>query len=120
MRIRDRVRSPIVRPMNDPRNTANPPSLSIAGFQDLIRERYFATDAARGSAGTFLWFSEEIGELAHAIARRERGDGDQNNLEEEFADVLAWLCTLANITGVDLTEAIEKKYLTDGGPEGTK
>lgn len=106
--------------MNDPRTDANPPALSIAAFQNLIREKYFATDSKRGPSGTFLWFAEEIGELAHAIARRERGDGDQSNLEEEFADVFAWLCTLANITGVDLTEAIEKKYLTDGGPEGTK
>ncbi len=100
--------------------TPQPPSLTFAEFQELIRSRYYATDSARGAGGTFLWFAEEIGELAHAIARRERGDGDQTNLEEEFADVLAWLCTLANITDVDLTRAIEKKYLIDGGPEGTK
>ena len=55
-----------------------------------------------------------------AIAERERGDGDDENLEEEFADVLAWLSTLANITGVDLTRAVERKYVESGGPEGTK
>ncbi len=94
--------------------------MSIAAFQQMIRERYFATDSARGPAGTFLWFTEEVGELAEAIARRERGDGDDRNLREEFADVIAWLATLANITDVDLTEAICEKYIDDGGPEGTK
>jgi NTP pyrophosphatase (non-canonical NTP hydrolase) len=92
----------------------------IAEFQQMIRERYFATDSARGAPATFLWFTEEVGELAHALARRERGDGDEDNLAEEFADVLAWLTTLANIAEVDLTEAVHRKYLHEGGPEGTK
>ncbi|MCA9296690.1 MAG: hypothetical protein KC983_09230 [Phycisphaerales bacterium] len=93
---------------------------TIADFQAMIRERYFATDNERGPARTFLWLTEEFGELAEAIAKRERGDGDDTNLREEFADVLAWLATLANITGVDLTEAIHEKYIADGGPTGTK
>ena len=92
----------------------------IHEFQELIRNRYHETDAARGPAGTFLWFTEEVGELAEAIARRERGDGDDANLQEEFADVMAWLATLANITDIDLTDAINGKYVVDGGPEGTK
>ena len=50
----------------------------------------------------------------------DRGDGDQDHLAEEFADVLAWLTTLANITDVDLTEAVRRKYIEGGGPEGTK
>lgn len=94
--------------------------MDIAAFQQLIRDRYHETDAARGVPGTFLWFSEEIGELAEALGHRERGDGDADNLEEEFADVLAWLTTLANITGVDLQRAIHRKYIADGGPAGTK
>jgi NTP pyrophosphatase (non-canonical NTP hydrolase) len=94
--------------------------MTIAEFQQLIRDRYYATDSARGAPATFLWFAEEFGELAQAIAEQQRGDGDVENLKEEFADVLAWLATLANITGVDLTEAINKKYLMDGGPKGVK
>ncbi len=94
--------------------------MSIAEFQQMIRDRYYASDSTRGIPGTFLWFAEEFGELAEALARRERGDGDQQNLEEEFADVLAWLATLANVADVDLTRAIERKYLRDGGPKGTK
>lgn len=94
--------------------------MNIAEFQQLIHERYYATDSARGSARTFLWFMEEVGELAEALAQRERGDGDDRELASEFADVLAWLTTLANINGVDLADAIERKYITGGGPEGTK
>lgn len=94
--------------------------MEIRDFQALIRERYFATDSARGPAKTFLWFSEEVGELAHALGRLEKGQPDRANLEEEFADVLAWLTTLANISGVDLEQAIRSKYLADGGPKGTK
>jgi len=94
--------------------------MRLAEFQQLIRDRYHATDADRGVPGTFLWFSEEVGELAEAFGRRERGDGDDENLREEFADVLAWLTTLANICEVDLEAAIREKYLTDGGPKGVK
>ena len=92
----------------------------IADFQQMISDRYEPTDAARGTPGTFLWFIEEVGELAQALAERERGDGDAARLESEFADVLAWLTTLANITDVDLTEAVRRKYLEGGGPPGTK
>lgn len=94
--------------------------MTIAEFQQMIRDRYYATDSARGPAGTFLWFAEEFGELAEAIGHHLRGDGDHAALEAEFADVMAWLATLANITGVDLAKAIEAKYLKDGGPKGTK
>jgi NTP pyrophosphatase (non-canonical NTP hydrolase) len=94
--------------------------MTIAEFQQLIRERYYATDSARGAPGTFLWFAEEVGELAEALGQRERGDGDDAHLAEEFADVLAWLATLANISGVDLSAAIDAKYVREGGPKGTK
>lgn len=94
--------------------------MTIDEFQQLIRDRYHETDSARGAPATFLWFMEECGELAAALGARNRGDGDEANLREEFADVLAWLATLANISGVDLTDAIRRKYLDDGGPKGVK
>jgi len=93
---------------------------TIRQFQQYIRDRYYKTDHARGAAHTFLWFMEEVGELSEALARHMRGDEDHDNLKEEFADVLAWLATLANITDVDLADAIHAKYLRDGGPAGTK
>ena len=97
---------------DDPMNAAD---LGIEQFQRHISERYEQADRARGTAGTFLWFIEEVGELATALHGNDRG-----NLEEEFADVLAWLCTLANINDVDLARAVAKKYLKGGGPEGHK
>ena len=89
--------------------------LTLAAFQQHIRDRYFGPDSARGTPATFMWFMEEIGELAAAL----HGD-DPANKEEEIADVLAWLCTLANINDIDLTTAVRRKYLTDGGPKGHK
>ncbi len=88
-------------------------TMTIADFQQFIRDHYHARDSERGTPATFLWFVEEVGELASALA----GD-DQHNKEEEFADVLAWLCTLANINGVDLTRAVEK--YTVRGVDGFK
>lgn len=87
--------------------------MTLREFQDFIRGKYYPTDSQRGTAGTFLWFMEEVGELASALA----GD-DQRNKEEEFADVLAWLCTLANINDVDLEKAVQK--YTVHGVEGHK
>lgn len=97
--------------------------LTFSDFQSLIRERYYATDAARGAAGTFLWLMEEVGELATALQNNAQGrvptPEERANLAEEFADVIAWLTTLANISGVDLTEAL-RKYTDRGGVEGVK
>lgn len=87
--------------------------LTIRDFQQLIRDRYFESDNARGTAGTFLYLTEEFGELATALANNNRPskpptDAERANLEEEFADVLAWLTTIANINGVDLEQCLSK------------
>ena len=82
--------------------------MKISEFQRLIEDIYFERDSARGRDGTFVWFVEEVGELAKALAR-PRPDGGKN-LREEFADVLAWLSTLASIAGVDLEAAARQKY----------
>lgn len=66
---------------------------------------YSDKDRRRGSAGTFVWLIEEIGELASAL-----GQDDKDKEAEEFADVLAWLVTLANVEGIDLDKAAERKY----------
>ncbi|MEW6745680.1 MAG: MazG nucleotide pyrophosphohydrolase domain-containing protein [Planctomycetota bacterium] len=77
--------------------------MTVAEFQRLIEAIYFKKDSARGLAGTYMWFAEEVGELARALRR-----GGGRNLREEFADVFAWLSTLASIAGVELEEAIGK------------
>lgn len=83
--------------------------MDIREFQDVIEKMYTHRDRQRGSAGTYLWLAEEVGELAAAIA-----NDDKENIREELADVFAWLVTIANIEQVDLNEAI-RKY-TDGCP----
>ena len=77
--------------------------MTITEFQRLIRDIYFDKDGRRGRDGTFRWLVEETGELARAMRKADRA-----NLEEEFADVFAWMSTLASIAGVDLERAIDK------------
>ena len=94
----------------------DPSTLTIAAFQKHIFDRYEKVDRERGTPKTFLWLVEEVGELATAL----NGGTDRANLEEEFADVIAWLCTLANINDVDLASALANKYLGEKRPEGHK
>ncbi len=82
-----------------------PSSITLAEFQGLIRNMYFEKDKARGIEGTFLWLMEEVGELATAL---RSGTHEERSLE--FADVLAWLVTIANVADVDLTDAVARKY----------
>lgn len=87
--------------------------MQISEFQRLIARKYKKRDKERGVPRTFLWFIEEVGELATALASR-----DKANTEEEFADVFAWLCTLANIADVNLEKACSK--YTSGKVKGFK
>ena len=83
--------------------------MTLSELQRLIDEMYSDKDRARGSAATYWWFMEEVGELAAALR-----EGTPQEKADEFADVLAWLVTLANVEGVDLTRALEK--YTQGCP----
>ena len=62
-------------------------------------------DSKRGAKGTYLWLVEEVEELGEAIKRKNR-----KALENEFADVLAWLASLANVVDMNLEEAAIAKY----------
>lgn len=84
--------------------------MGIDDFQRLIEDIYYERDSGRGAEGTFMWFVEEVGELASAIR-----SGSTDEMEAEFADCLAWLMTLASISGVRMEEAI-RKYAS-GCPE---
>ncbi len=86
--------------MTEPR-----PNITLADFQQLIRDMYLRKDLARGVDGTFMWLMEEVGELAAALR-----SGSHEDRMGEFADVLAWLTTIANVAGVDLSEAVRRKY----------
>jgi NTP pyrophosphatase (non-canonical NTP hydrolase) len=86
--------------------------MTIQEFQRLIERIYFDRDARRGVDRSFVWFVEEVGELAKEI-RREPQDADR--LREEFADVFAWLSTLASLLNVNLTNAAQ--IYADGCPK---
>jgi len=97
--------------MNAAEESQGPGSkLTFGEFQQLIRTMYLEKDIARGIDGTFMWLVEEIGELAAALR-----NGSIEDQQEEFADVFAWLTTIANVAGVDLEVALRAKY-GDGCP----
>jgi NTP pyrophosphatase (non-canonical NTP hydrolase) len=79
--------------------------MRIGEFQKRIEDIYFERDSRRGLAGTHMWFCEEVGELTRALRRDQQAE-----LEGEFADVFAWLVSLASIAGVDVEAAARKKY----------
>jgi len=70
-----------------------------------MRQIYFHHDSKRGAKGTYLWLVEEVEELGEAIKGK-----DKKALEDEFADVLAWLASLANVVNINLEKAAMAKY----------
>ena len=83
--------------------------MDLAKLQTTLRDTYLDRDTDRGVDGTFRWLVEEVGELARALR-----DGDQASATHEVGDVLAWLTSVANLCGVDLTEAVQR--YADGCP----
>lgn len=84
--------------------------MEISELQRSLRRTYYQRDARRGRDATFRWLTEEVGELAKALRR-----GEPDELNHEFSDVLAWLASLANLSGVDLEEAMAR--YADGCPK---
>lgn len=79
--------------------------MHIHEFQEMMKRLYFHRDSERGVKGTYEWLVDEVAELKEAIEEE-----DVNAAEKEFADVIAWLASLANITGIDLEKAAIDKY----------
>ena len=87
--------------------------MDIREFQDLMKTLYIERDKNRGISKTFLWIIEEIGELAESLRKYQdpkEGKKELNNIAMEIADVVAWIASLANILGIDLEDALYKKY----------
>ena len=80
--------------------------MDIREAQEVIRRTYYERDKSRGLFSTFTWFVEEVGELAEALLK-----SNYKALNEEIADVFAWLLSIANLVGVDLDNAFKKKYV---------
>ena len=79
--------------------------MHVREFQDMMRRIYFHRDSERGAVGTFNWLVEEVGELGEALKEK-----NTKAIEDEFADVFAWLASLANVVNVDLEKAAITKY----------
>jgi NTP pyrophosphatase (non-canonical NTP hydrolase) len=79
--------------------------VTIRDFQNVMNNLYFERDKKRGVEATLNWLRDEIDELSEALNKKEK-----DLIEEEFADVLAWLASLANISNIDLQIAAMKKY----------
>jgi NTP pyrophosphatase (non-canonical NTP hydrolase) len=80
--------------------------MHISEFQQMMRHLYFKRDSARGVEGTYSWLVDEVTELGEELKKGT----DREAAEKEFADVIAWLASLANITGIDLERAAINKY----------
>ena len=79
--------------------------MHVREFQDMMRRIYFHRDSERGAVGTFDWLVEEVEELGEALKEK-----NTRAMEDEFADVLAWLASLANVVNVDLEKVAMAKY----------
>ncbi len=79
--------------------------MHIHDFQEMMRRVYFHRDSKRGIKGTYDWLVDEVKELGEALKTADKGA-----LEDEFADVIAWLASLANVVDVDLEKAAINKY----------
>lgn len=81
----------------------------VDGWIKTVGVRYFS------ELTNMAILTEEVGELARIMARtygdQSFKDSDkQKNLADEMADVMWVLICLANQTGVDLTEALQKNF----------
>jgi NTP pyrophosphatase (non-canonical NTP hydrolase) len=83
--------------------------MDLDAFQLQIEATFGERDRARGVPSSVAWLAEEVGELAQSV---RKGSHDQQL--HEFADVLAWLASLANQVGVNLSEAAHR--YTNGCP----
>jgi len=79
--------------------------MHISEFQELMHRLYFHRDSQREVEKTFEWLVDEVAELGAALR-----SNDKKALESEFADVIAWLASLANITNINLEAVACQKY----------
>jgi NTP pyrophosphatase (non-canonical NTP hydrolase) len=80
--------------------------LNIEEAQEMMRQIYLERDRLRGVEGTLKRTFEELEELREAIQNRDT----TMVISDEIADVFAWLCSLANLLDIDVTNAFYKKY----------
>ena len=79
--------------------------MQINEFQNMMKRLYLHRDSKRGTDGTLDWLVDEVEELREALK-----ENDTKAIENEFADVFAWLASLANSVNIDLEKAALSKY----------
>ncbi len=79
--------------------------MHIHEFQEMMKELYYPRDLKRGVRANYAWLIDEVRELGEALE-----EINKDAIEKEFADVIAWLASLANVAGVDLEKAALEKY----------
>ncbi|MCW4000354.1 MAG: nucleotide pyrophosphohydrolase [Candidatus Bathyarchaeota archaeon] len=79
--------------------------MQIREFQEMMKQLYYKRDSERGIEGTYNWLVDEVAELGEELKGSDRAA-----TEKEFADVIAWLASLANIMGIDLEKVALDKY----------
>lgn len=79
--------------------------MRIQEFQEMMYKLYYHKDSKRGALGTYERLLDEIKELGEALNLK-----DKEAIENEFADVIAWLASLANVVDIRLESATVKKY----------
>ena len=84
-------------------------AMTIAEFQALMKTLYFEQDKKRGIHRTTLWLMEEMGEFAEQM-KQSPEKIDLAAVKEEAADIVAWLCSICNILGISLQDALQEKY----------
>jgi len=80
--------------------------LNIEEAQEMMRKIYLERDRARGVEGTLKRTFDELEELKEAIENKSTTVA----IADEVADVFAWLCSLANLLEIDVSDAFYKKY----------
>ena len=77
--------------------------ITISEFQQAIDKIFGERDKKRGLSKSLNHLFEEMGELSQDLRK-----GDKKKIELEFSDVLAWMATVANISGIDLEKAAKR------------
>ena len=79
--------------------------MRIREFQKHIWEIYKDHDSRRGVYNTLKWLITEVYEFSEAVNK-----GDRRAIEEEAADVLAWLASVLNLLNIDLEKVSLERY----------
>lgn len=84
--------------------------MEFSKLREVLREKYYPIDAKSSSLFLLSVLFEEVGELAERVRKR-----DLKGIEEELADVLFMVLSLANYFDVDVEKKLVEKYV-EGDP----